>query len=484
MVLAAFGAATDPQTALTGKGTILDPLNLWGNAPRVQEKATPYEFDPNAFQSGELAALGQTAQAQANLARQRGVPGTNYGPYNRDLDRASMSLDQAQAALGVGSGYLDESSGLIGSGAGALGQSQGYLDQAASQLGLNNEARGLQLGALGYQERILRGQEPSVAALQLQRGNEDAIREQASIAAGARGGDIAAARRAQANNVASIQQRQALDAAMLRAQEQSTAAGQLAQGYANVRGGDVSAGQLGNTLAQSQLAKGQAYGQLGALQTSNANAAGNLSSGFVNAGTARGNLAGQTMGFQQQDLDRTLQGRRDADTTALAYGQQALDAANTQYQGGMTLEQLRGEQHRGAQDAAIGVETTNAQIGNQQKEGMLGTIGTGIGAIFSDRNVKTGIEDSGESPREALEALSGSRYRYKDPAHGEGEQFGLMAQDLESTEAGRTLVKRTAEGIRTVDPGRLAMLTAPEVGRLSRENRELSRRLEALEGAL
>lgn len=64
--------------------------------------------------------------------------------------------------------------------------------------------------------------------------------------------------------------------------------------------------------------------------------------------------------------------------------------------------------------------------------------------IASDERGKCEIEEI--DPSDFLDSITGYKYKYKDKKHGEGKQMGVMAQDLEKSEAGSKLVVETPEG--------------------------------------
>lgn len=91
--------------------------------------------------------------------------------------------------------------------------------------------------------------------------------------------------------------------------------------------------------------------------------------------------------------------------------------------------------------------------------------GAGIGAaggqlLFSDERVKKDIEsvskkDLGEF-RNALKAYS---FKYKDEEMGEGEHIGVMAQDLQKSKLGRTVVEENEDGVKQINLKKLASLS-------------------------
>jgi hypothetical protein len=102
-----------------------------------------------------------------------------------------------------------------------------------------------------------------------------------------------------------------------------------------------------------------------------------------------------------------------------------------------------------------------------EQEMAAGTIGTvaqvGVGAMMmSDEHAKKEIKPANDEYRELLDHAVGYRYRYKHPnapGAGHGEFLGPMAQDLEGSHLGKSMVHEGPNGMKTVDGGR-AGLTA------------------------
>lgn len=104
---------------------------------------------------------------------------------------------------------------------------------------------------------------------------------------------------------------------------------------------------------------------------------------------------------------------------------------------------------------------------------MAGAVGGGLGAlfkVFSDERVKTDITDGEGKSRAILDGLKAYGYKYKDQNNGKGEQFGIMAQDLEKSGLGHA-VDDTPRG-KVVDGAKVATsalaLTASLHKRLSK----------------
>jgi len=119
--------------------------------------------------------------------------------------------------------------------------------------------------------------------------------------------------------------------------------------------------------------------------------------------------------------------------------------------------------------AASSQAQSNADRENNQK--LIGTALTAA-AMFSDENVKEDVECF--DPSAFLDSIVPKKYRYKDESMGEGERYGIMAQDLEKSPAGDSIVKDTPVG-KAVDT---AQATGPILASLG----DLHHRLKRIEG--
>lgn len=141
------------------------------------------------------------------------------------------------------------------------------------------------------------------------------------------------------------------------------------------------------------------------------------------------NLAQSQAGMQQQtslaNMDAQLRQTGMNDQARLAYLQQltGMDAIELQAR----IEKEKREQQT---------------VGSMMQGG-----GAILGAVaMSDRNLKTDIKDASAEVDAMLDAMTPYTYRYKDEKHGKGPRAGIMAQDLERSEAGRRLVVETPDG--------------------------------------
>lgn len=142
-----------------------------------------------------------------------------------------------------------------------------------------------------------------------------------------------------------------------------------------------------------------------------------------------GTLSNVYGGFESQDIARRNQEQDRANSIAGVY------------QG--ELASRRGQINQNADNRFnTGVQQAKAHAGTLQAVG--GMAGGAAGA--SDINLKKDIEPSEEELLQFLDSLTTYRYRYRDEKWGEGEQFSVMAQDLEKTPVGRAMVIDTPEG--------------------------------------
>lgn len=110
-----------------------------------------------------------------------------------------------------------------------------------------------------------------------------------------------------------------------------------------------------------------------------------------------------------------------------------------------------------------------------------GGAASGIGAAVaaSDERVKTNIAPGGQDATETVGALRPSKFEYEPGFGGPGERVGVMAQDLERTPGGRSLVQNTPHG-KVVDVGGLASLGVAASAEQQKEIERQAKEIESL----
>ncbi len=145
------------------------------------------------------------------------------------------------------------------------GKGQDWMDQKAPGVdyGLGDQSRTSQRDALGLMQGAANGTAPSQAAILMRQGNDQAMANQQSLAAGARGpAALALAQQQAAGNVSAMSTTNQNNMGALRAQEMAQARGAYGNMATGMRGQDDSRSQYGSDLEMRQRALAQ-QGQMG-----------------------------------------------------------------------------------------------------------------------------------------------------------------------------------------------------------------------------
>ncbi len=248
--------------------------------------------------------------------------------------------------------------------------------------------------------------------------------------------------------------------------------GQMQQLQGVASGQQQGAGELAaqrqyqNALAAQQAQAHMARGGNAALAYRNA----------ANQSAALGSTAagmGQQAALQDQQNAQGLLGQvgaagRGADFNAAnanaGYQGQANQLNSQNY---LQLLQQLNNSNIAKYQADTGLAGQREAANNATTGGLLGGLGDLVG--LSDERAKTDVADARGDIDRMLEGLSSARgavsWRYKDPAHGTGRWDGVMAQDLERSDAGKRLVTDTPAG-KVVDVTKAAMATLAASARL------------------
>jgi len=448
----AQNAATTPEERQRLTNTRPDVAQAL-NSPQAQ---AIHAADGGAYFYGGDPGLAQKLAGGAFL--QSGAMGNRAAPQ-ADFTGSQNDLNAGRAGLLAG--------------AGRLGQ--------AYQVGEQQQGLANQLGD------VIAGNGPSVAQLAMQRASADAANRNLASAAGVGGaGSVAALINAQnQNSVAQGQLQQNLG--IQRAAEIAQARGQL---------GDVLSGIRGQTAAEAG-----AYAQIGQITGQQ-----QLGNAALQAGQNALNQQGEQF-YYGQGADwikgqAGLNAQRAANWNNFYLGKESnanqANIAQQQHNDAMTGALLSGA-------ATVGAGVATALTGGAAAPALAatipGTVNAGAKALatngtgLSDIRAKTAIApaegeisgafrglgraaDAIRGTSVAYPNLSGSSYFYRNPnAPGAepGQHYGPMAQELEQTPAGASVVRQMPDGTKGIDTGRLALLNASETAQLRRE-------LDALKG--
>lgn len=189
------------------------------------------------------------------------------------------------------------------------------------------------------------------------------------------------------------------------------------------------------------------------------------------ANQARSNLAGSLANIRSNANSRGLlyggiHEGADQQATAQAAGGLAqtrmginagLEGQNDQMQQALLQSQL--ERYRGdvsANEKNYGLAMSRYGLDQQNRGNMMGGAGAlaGLGiAAFSDKRLKKKIKSGDDDAKDLLDNIKPESYEYKDKEMGEGKHLSPMAQDLEKSEVGRSMVMDTPKG-KMVDYGK------------------------------
>lgn len=102
----------------------------------------------------------------------------------------------------------------------------------------------------------------------------------------------------------------------------------------------------------------------------------------------------------------------------------------------------------------IGLGNAQAAAITAQGNRINNLVGQGMtaAAMFSDSRLKTNIKEISETDLNEMKShLKAYAFNYLNDDHGQGDWIGVMAQDLEKSKLGKTLVVENEKGEKTID---------------------------------
>lgn len=376
------------------------------------------------------------------------------------------------------------------------------------------EFRQKQINLANSLESSASGQGPSVAQMQLDRANEQAIKNQMAMVASARGGNPVLAQRQAAMNVANLQQENAAKSAEMRLAEAIQARGQLGSVLDSARGQDigVSSSQAGLQQEAARVNKqaedSRALTQAGLAQEAskiNTTTGADLSK-FNEGQILTRDMFNSEQDFKAAQLDQaskldaqkaTALNNINTDqfnakakdemerfkTDASLKADVANQAAALQAQG-LTLDAIAKSMGLEAQSLNAVLESEGKKFAANQaaisetKKGLGGLVQGAASAIasMSDKRSKKDIKPSGKSMDDFLDKISSYTYEYKNtklPGTAEGKRFGIIAQDLEKSDVGKSIVRTDKEsGMKMIDNQQAIGVLLSAVAELNKKMKE------------
>jgi len=513
-------------------GGVANVAGRLGAAPQVGNVGDIRMGAGPANVAGQLGNLGLSSQNQQGMMGR--LEGFLDGPQGPSIAEAQLQQGQAdnmasligaaRSGRGGAGSQAQALRGAISEGGAIASDTMGQMATLRAQE--EDMLKNRQLSAIGLGGELgtaMRGQDLAFRGQDL-----SALQGDQSTQLGTRGQDLSGAMANQSTRTA-LEGLRAQTALGARGQDLSALQGDQSTGLgleglrANTsvatRGQDLSAlqgdqstqlgarGQNLQGLTADQSAQLGMRGQnLSALQGNQATALGTRGQDVTQelglAGT-NATIRGQDINALTSDADRALQAQQLALEGQLGYGRlgneamgQGLDflgragdqaltgeniAQNTYNQGANRDVQLT----LGNQASDTSRQNTIDQINAQPtflEQLAVNTAGGAIGgissagtkaALASDRAAKVEIADATDADlEELLELFEPQTFEYADPsAHGAGRFFGGMAQDLQQSRLGRTMVVRRPDGFLGVDDARAGMAALAAVAMIHRKLR-------------
>lgn len=162
------------------------------------------------------------------------------------------------------------------------------------------------------------------------------------------------------------------------------------------------------------------------------------------------NVINQNVAARNQAAGTNLQNRQNISNQNVGLTNQqrqiSADAYQQNYQNQLNKASgMAGQYANIAQGQRAAQDRQNAATGS-----LLNTAGMIGGAyLMSDKNNKKDIQTSDSSVEDFLNSLNPKSFRYKNKNQfgaSDGENYGVMAQDVEKTPVGKTMVKNTPDG--------------------------------------
>jgi hypothetical protein len=503
--------AASSEAANAGPAATARAANInQGNANQVRDQQMALNQNLAGIVNGAQSGMGanQLAQAQAsnlaaaNALAQSGRTGQNANLIARNLANSTANVNSQAAAQAAQTALQEQQAARS-----ALGQNLAQvagqdIGLATNQAGLNQQAN-LQNAALGQNMAQFNAGNAQQAALQ-----NAALQQQAGLSNQSALNQFLAAQAqlAQNNNQFNATQGNQMNLSNAQLQQQANLANLQSQQNQNqlaVQGGLGALGGIQN-LDQQQVANQMAgvQAQMGLqnnMNNFNLAQAGQNVSGISNLlGGAGSALSGIAMLSDKRKKKKVKSAEKQLDEMLTRLGSPARRVSDMRLKDNITtsfnanpfnqVPQVQapaaGGSNLGAGMASLGQGIGALMSGSKDKEadivptsapagyampGAQMSMGTAapqaagyalpaLAPALSDERQKQDKNSVDHALMGMLDKLKAYQYEYKDPdmpGAGHGPQLGILAQDLEKSDAGKMFVKETEEGTKMVEYGKM-----------------------------
>jgi hypothetical protein len=462
---------------------------------------------------GAMMLGGAVGSAKSGILDRSGTDWAKT--YNWQKDMAANRGYQDQYS-GLANAYMNRKGPTLGDATMAGAASLGPASKVSTTGPDDAASRGMQSALASKLMGQMNGTEPSLAQLQMQQGLAQSLKQQQAAAAGIRGAGVNAslAMRNLGDQAAAMRQGLVGNAAMARLAEQQGAMSQLGGLSSGMRSQDLATAQMmqqagmfnaqqGNQFAlaqagfnqQANMANAEAANKYGLAGYQGALQAQGMNDQMVNSmfgarqhandSAVQSELAGMDMFYKGQD--QNYRAAEDAKARRGKFWGGIMGAGASLMQmsdenmktdvkpaGGIVdaISALGPGVHRTspglepmrpsapAEEEKSGGGMDMSKMAGMFKGGGMASANSGVSgadvSAMSDERQKAGVSNGDPKLRSFYDALEAHSYRYKDPSApgaGEGRYVSPMAQELEKSDIGKTMVTDTPEG-KMVDYGK------------------------------
>ena len=200
-----------------------------------------------------------------------------------------------------------------------------------------------------------------------------------------------------------------------------------------------------------------------------------------NTRIASGAMQGLYASSQSRNAASALRMGREGAEMTYAQGQEALGQQKAQdmQQGEDMFRQAALGKISGSGMQAAQRSAANKAAGTQMAGAGVAGFAAILAAFISDERLKTNVSE--KEGKEEIRDMLGKMKPVNYDMGGKNES-GILAQDLERSEAGREMVKRGPAGLRMVDTNEAAKKMLAAMALMHEDNESLKARLAKLEG--
>jgi hypothetical protein len=182
--------------------------------------------------------------------------------------------------------------------------------------------------------------------------------------------------------------------------------------------------------------------------------------GLLYSGLNQGAQAGAATNEASNAANQIAQGNQGLQNLQYGYGNQLMNSYMNNWSG------LQAQSAANTQNSLQQQGLQNQEIGGVLQGGAIAAL------ALSDKDAKEDIKPADKALGLLVEKIEPKSFDFKDESEGEGKHYGLLAQDLEKSPAGKALVVETPKG-KAVDLKKAVMTSLALHSTLSKRLKDL-----------